>query len=446
MNEVPLGDIGYVEFIELVAEKNLRPERPDNEDAPDLSDEIWELATKCWVKDARQRPTAKAVANDVSQIMETNQVAAAAHPQAPYTSPLSVVTPASNSPITCNDIDLILPISTTNTGVFIPRLAVDNVARLDSVEATPSSKQPAMILRSHAYPVYCVAFSPDGSRILSGGQDYAVRLWNAETGDEVLVPMMHETTVSAVAFSPDGTRIASGDTSGGINIWDVKAGIKSGDPLKGHIDTLYIIAFSRDGHYIASGSADRKIIVWDIRTGKIRSTLIGHSATVCCIAFSPDGNRIVSGASDQTVRFWNSQTGRPLFGPLTHNSNVYFVSFSPDFTKVVSGDRTGEFCVWDAETGASILAPSTNYLQGSLAVQLPPVSGYISVSPDGRWIARTMPPDKTITIWDSATGHFSKFTGHAGTVWCLAFSSDGKRLASCSSDTTIQVFNWPYIL
>ena len=72
MNEVPLGNVVYSDFIELVVKHDARPERPDDEEAPTLSDAIWEVAEKCWVKDPRKRPTASATCDIVSRLLGTN--------------------------------------------------------------------------------------------------------------------------------------------------------------------------------------------------------------------------------------------------------------------------------------------------------------------------------------------------------------------------------------
>jgi hypothetical protein len=72
VNEIPLGDVNYVDFIELIAQRDVRPDQPDAEDAPYLSDPIWELAGKCWVKDPKQRPTASVVSNILSHLLDAN--------------------------------------------------------------------------------------------------------------------------------------------------------------------------------------------------------------------------------------------------------------------------------------------------------------------------------------------------------------------------------------
>lgn len=97
MDDVPLGGLDYTSFIDLVVDNNVRPGRPDEEDALQLSDKIWKLAEHCWMKDARKRPTAKAVSDIISQLLETDMDTSTkmiTYLVAPLLRPLLAVPPA----------------------------------------------------------------------------------------------------------------------------------------------------------------------------------------------------------------------------------------------------------------------------------------------------------------------------------------------------------------
>ncbi|MFN6103267.1 MAG: WD40 repeat domain-containing protein, partial [Planctomycetaceae bacterium] len=113
-------------------------------------------------------------------------------------------------------------------------------------------RQEKTTFRGHTGPVFSVAYSPDGKRIVSGSQDNTLKVWDAATGQATLTLTGHTATVTSVAYSPDGKRIVS-------------------------------------------GSFDNTLKVWDAATGQATLTLTGHTDSVLSVAYSPDGTRIVSG-------------------------------------------------------------------------------------------------------------------------------------------------------
>ena len=291
-------------------------------------------------------------------------------------------------------------------------------------------------LTGHQDRVWGVAFSPDGTRIVSGSADTTVRVWDAATGQPVGQPLTgHTAGVFSVAFSPDGTRIVSGSADTTVRVWDAATGQPVGQPLTGHQDRVWGVAFSPDGTRIVSGSADTTVRVWDAATGQpVGQPLTGHQDRVFSVAFSPDGTRIVSGSADTTVRVWDAATGQPVGQPLTgHQDGVWGVAFSPDGTRIVSGSADTTVRVWDAATGQPVGQPLTGHQDGVWGV---------AFSPDGTRIVSGS-ADTTVRVWDAATGRpvGQPLTGHQDGVWGVAFSPDGTRIVSGSADTTVRVWD-----
>ena len=125
-------------------------------------------------------------------------------------------------------------------------------------------------------------------------------MWDAVTGTLFNTFEGHSSFVTSVAFSPDGTKIVSGSVDNTVRVWDANTGALYAT-LEGHSDWVTSVAFSPDGTKIVSGSDDNTVRVWDANTGTLYATLEGHSRRVTSVAFSPDGTKIVSGSFDQSI-------------------------------------------------------------------------------------------------------------------------------------------------
>ena len=280
-----------------------------------------------------------------------------------------------------------------------------------------------------------VAFSPDRHRIVSGGVDKTVRVWDAATGHLTGSPLTgHADTVSSVAFSPDGRRIVSGSADKTVRVWDADTGKPIGRPLTGHTDRVRSVAFSPDGKRIVSGSWDKTVRVWDADTGQPIGPPITSTDAVNSVAFSPDGKRVVFGRNDGTVRVWDAATGHPTGSPPTgYAGTVSSVAFSPDGRRIVSGSWDKTVRVWDADTGKPIGQPLTGHTDMVWSV---------AFSPDGRRVVSGA-ADNTVRLWDADTGKpiGQPLAGHMDDVIIVAFSPDGERIVSGSWDKTVRVWD-----
>lgn len=243
-------------------------------------------------------------------------------------------------------------------------------------------------LEGHTGRVNSVAFSRDGTRIVSGSSDETIRLWSSETGQSLSILKGHTNAVNAVTFSPDGTRIVSGSTDKTIRIWSSGIG-QSLSILEGHTGRVNSVIFSRDGTRILSGSDDQTIQIWSSKTGQSLLTLGRHTDWVYAVAVSPDDTRIVSGSNDRTVRIWSSETDQPppaLKRPIGH---VDAIAFSLDGTCVATGADNHMIGIWSLVTGELLFGQIGEYSGPTLSLDArlthflhPPSSNSSTVIPD----------------------------------------------------------------
>ncbi|MEU3793067.1 NB-ARC domain-containing protein [Streptomyces fructofermentans] len=278
--------------------------------------------------------------------------------------------------------------------------------------------------------VRAAGFSPDGSRLATGSHVAALRIWDTATGGTVSTLTGHRGAVLAVAFGPDGTRLVTGGNDRIALAWDPTS---SGTPVRstGRSDQLYAVAAAPDGSCVATSSRETSVPVWDPATGEVARTLRGHGGAVLAVAFSPDGTRLATSSSDRTLRLWDMATGATVRTLRGRTDQLDALAFSPDGTRLATGSRDATARLWDPSTGDMV-----RILNGHRG----PVRA-VAFSPDGRLLA-TASHDATVRLWDTSTGDTVRtLTGHTDQLHTVAFSPDGSLLATGGGDTTVRLWD-----
>ncbi len=196
--------------------------------------------------------------------------------------------------------------------------------------------------------VNALAFSPDGSRLLTGGIDYTLRLLDTDKGAELFVPRQYtnsDGTPRSVAFSPDGRFYVAGFSQGGVQVVDA-ANNHPSKFIKNHTAFVSCVAVAPDNRRVVSGSWDKTLRVSDAQTGQELLAFRGHQGEVECLAVSPDGRRVLSGGRDRVVRLWELDTGREVAKFEGHLQNVEGVAFLPGGREAISGSQDQTIRVW----------------------------------------------------------------------------------------------------
>jgi WD40 repeat protein/serine/threonine protein kinase len=288
--------------------------------------------------------------------------------------------------------------------------------------------------RGHIGWIYCAAWSPDGSRIASAGGDETVKIWSTDQIGGA--SDFGHSDVEKIAWSPvEGLLATSG--RGKIRIWDMDAGecIRSWDSGQ---PAVVETSWSPDGEYLASFSeygGDRETVkIWEVHTGAEVDSIETPGA---CLCWSPDGRNLAIGyrgdGQDDTI-IWNvagkAETLRLTFPGVEPS---YSVRWSPDGRRIATSGGDGLIRTWNAKTGN---------LEHTFQGHVPNRNVHeIAWSPDSRFFA-TGGWDQTIRIWVANEG-VEKLTlrGHTGYILQVLWSPDGSRIASTGLDKTVKIWD-----
>jgi WD40 repeat protein len=317
--------------------------------------------------------------------------------------------------------------------------------------------------------VNCLAFSPDGRILASGGQDECVRLWDVATGRPLAPVLVHRDSVQAIAFSPNGKSLAStaGNSPSTIIVWDTASWRKIAS-LHEKNHRIHSLVFARDSKTLLSAAHNGEVILWIPVSGLSapaggrlkkegralaisadhailalgdadgfirlmqpggwqKAKLRAHPDGVAAVALSPDGKMLASGGADG-IRLWSTSTGKPM-GRLRENKEpARALAFSTD-SKTLAAANESTLRLVDVASGR---------LKGSCRHTLGPINA-MAFSPDGKRLA--LAGSKVALHETASLQETPPLAGHKAGVCCLAVSGDGKTLASRGLDRTIRLWD-----
>ena len=306
----------------------------------------------------------------------------------------------------------------------------------------PTKSDALYVYRGHQDQVFTASWSPNDRYIASAGGnihtrkgDNGVHVWEALTGQDIYLYLGHPLLVRMVAWSPNGIRIASASEDKTVQVWDATTG-NNILVYAGHTNEVWAVTWSPDGTRIASASKDHTVQVWNaITTNLMFPPYTEHVQDITSVAWSPDGNHLASASSDGIVKIWDALTGKTLH-TFSQIADVGSVAWSPDSTSIVTGDYNDDDSVriWNiGKESNTRVFPST---VGNLIYT-------VAWSPDSKHIAAGY-DNGQVKVWQFATGEqILTYTGHNQPVMSVQWSHNGKYMASCGFDKTVQIWTIP---
>ncbi len=290
-----------------------------------------------------------------------------------------------------------------------------------------------------------VVFSPDGKFLFSAGEDQTIHQWEIATWKETRQFNGHQDSVFRLGLSADGKMLASSGYDGTVRWWNTTEGKEIGRLGGSQFGWVRTLALSPDGKKLAALGA-----VWDTSTAKELDNFEKTRKLIGYPAFSPDGKTLAMGPDDNGyIRLFDALTWKEQSRFKVHSSNVYRPTFSPDGKFLAMGTgpdsqpsdpaskEKGSVQLWDLARG-KLTRHFAGHQNSVFAVAFSPDGKTLASGSGDNWNRS----DDTVRLWEVATGKERRcFRGHRNLVGSVAFSPDGKMLASTSEDTTVLIWD-----
>jgi WD40 repeat protein len=290
-----------------------------------------------------------------------------------------------------------------------------------------ATRKEKFTLTSPGLTVEHAAFSPDGSKVLTVANKMA-QIWDADRGAEIA--RLSGNALQA-QFSPDGQQVLTANDNGTARLWDTAG--HALHVLSGHDAPVLFADFSPNGRYIVTTSADKTARLWNAAPLAMLHMLVGHSGGVKEAAFSADGKRVLTISDDLSVRVWDVASGAPLAILKGHQEIITSAAFSRGGETVLTGSEDATARLWRIEP-----VQEHRLLEGPDEVAL-----FAAFSDDGKRLVTTY-DDGTARVWNVETREpapMAVLEGHEERVVSAAFSPDASQIATASHDGTARIWN-----
>ncbi|MDR3621788.1 MAG: protein kinase [Paludisphaera borealis] len=314
----------------------------------------------------------------------------------------------------------------------------DGLVRIWTKSDPAGGWEPPRELRGHDGAVDALAFTADGRRLATTGDDGRIQVWEvAGASDQPAWNLKSVgTSILGVSFGPWNDRLVSVGEDQVVRVWRLgPKGTATHLDLGSTRDVSLGVAVSHGGRLIAAAGAEGRVTIWSPDAPGVLKELTAHFEGVNALAFSPDDQRLATAGADRAVKLWDTESWTTVLARTSHDDQVEALAFSADGQRLASAAADGSIVIWDARpwVQAAILPPRT------LLGHVGSVSA-LAVRGDGRQIA-TAGADAVVRLWDAATGRLTDtLVGHLNKVNALAYSPDDQLLASAGRDGAVRIW------
>jgi WD40 repeat protein len=311
------------------------------------------------------------------------------------------------------------------------------------------------VVTSHYADVTSVAFTPDGTAIVSASHDQTVKRTDLKANKTQWQAPGYLEQVNSIAISDDGSLLVTGSSDhrfargrvkadaeqlgpGVVRLWDARSGGML-RPLRSSIEQIMAVAISSDGRFVAAGGTAKRgkgaACAWDTATGELLWTASDHRQEVLAIAFTPDGKSLAIGAADGACEIRDSQSGQVIRTLTNQKDGITSVVFSPEGKILYCGEAPGSAQVWDVATGRLL---HTCHSPGSKAelFTIDRQMNCLGLSRDGKTLATCGSSVNneyvdSVRLWDAHTGKLIRdFAAEKTHGRPMALSPDGSIIAT----------------
>lgn len=338
-------------------------------------------------------------------------------------------------------------VDVSSNGQMVATASADNSVRLFN----PENGQAVRQLAGHEHSATITRFRADAAQIATGDKGGEIRLWNPADGTVQAALGAHAESITAIAYHPDGGAIATAGAEGSLKFWQLPA--PPAKTFAGHTQPVTAVALSQDAKVLISGSSDKTVRMFDPATGQQVRQLEGQTDAVTALAMNSAATIASSGGADGVVRFWMTTDGSPWQGTpksdaspapdettaslvpaalYGHDGAVRALTFHDEPKRIATAGADGTIRLWRLPTAPTVLPGETG-----------PTSKFI-IGPDGKLaaVAGQLRQRPAVFVRNLQSGKtIQTLLGHSAAVTSLAFSADGGKLVTGSSDNSARVWD-----